>query len=96
LDNDPLDQLRPTGGIYYLNVGYDGFRGGRITDMVRDAIRRGDKLTVQDVKDQQADVTLPDARFFTPYLVAALERAQRSGTPELAALADDHRDPGRI
>jgi penicillin amidase len=59
--------------------------------MVRDAIRRGDKLTVQDVKDQQADVTLPDARFFTPYLVAALERAQRSGTPELAALADDPR-----
>jgi penicillin amidase len=91
LDNDPLNQVRPTGGIYYLNVGYDGFRGGRITDMVRDAVRHGDGLTVQDVKDQQADVTLLDAQFFTPYLVAALERAKRSDTPQLAALADDPR-----
>lgn len=29
LDNDPLNQFRPGGGIYYLNVGYDGgFRMG--------------------------------------------------------------------
>ncbi|HEX6077795.1 MAG TPA: penicillin acylase family protein [Micromonosporaceae bacterium] len=91
LDNDPLNQLRPTGGTYYLNVGYDGFRGGRITDLVREAIGHGEKLTVQDVKDQQADVTLLDAQFFTPYLVDALDRAKRSDTPELAALAGDPR-----
>ena len=35
LDNDPLNQLRPGGGIYYLNPGYDGFRAGRITEMMR-------------------------------------------------------------
>jgi penicillin G amidase len=91
LDNDPLNQLRPTGGIYYLNVGYDGFRAGRITELVRGALARGERLTVQDVKDQQADVTLLDAEFFAPYLTAALGRAKASGTPSLRALAADPR-----
>lgn len=91
LDNDPLNQRRPTGGIYYLNPGYDGFRGGRITQMVRGAIERGEKLTVSNVKDQQADVTLLDAQFFTPYLLSALDRARASDTPALAALASDAR-----
>ncbi len=91
LDNDPLNQLRPAGGIYYLNVGYDGFRGGRITEMVRGAVGAGRKLTAQDVKHQQADVTLLDAEFFTPFIVAALERAEVSTTPGLAALGADQR-----
>ena len=91
LDNDPLNQLRPAGGIYYLNVGYDGFRGGRITEMVRGAIGAGSKLTTQDVKDQQADVTLLDAEFFTPYLVAALERAKVSATPAARRSGADER-----
>lgn len=91
LDNDPLNQFRPTGGIYYLNVGYDGFRAGRITEMIRGALDRGRKLTVQDVKDQQADVTLLDAEFFAPYLTAALARARSSGTPALRGLATDPR-----
>jgi penicillin amidase len=95
LDNNPLNQLRPTGGIYYLNPGYDGFRGGRITDMVRDAVAVGD-LIAADVKDQQADVTLLDAQFFTPYLVTALQRAQASGTPALAALGADPRVVGAV
>jgi penicillin G amidase len=91
LDNNPLNQVRPGGGIYYLNVGYDGFRGGRITDMVRAALASGRRLTTADVAAQQADVTLLDAQFFTPYIVSALSRAQASDTPALAALADDAR-----
>jgi penicillin G amidase len=90
LDNNPLNQLRPTGGIYYLNVGYDGFRAGRITEMVRDATAAR-AVTTRDVKDQQADVTLLDAEFFTPYLVDALRRATASVTPALAALGGDPR-----
>jgi len=89
LDNNPLNQLRPTGGLFYLNVGYDGFRGGRITEIVREAIGERTTLGVRDVKDQQADVTLLDAEFFTPYVVAALQRATVSTTPALAALATD-------
>jgi penicillin amidase len=91
LDNDPLNQVRPGGGIYYLNVGYDGFRAGRITEMLRAAIGSGHKLTAQDVSDQQADVALLDAEFFTPYLLDALARARASDDPTLAALG---RDPG--
>jgi penicillin G amidase len=90
LDNHPLNQLRPTGGIYYLNPGYDGFRAGRITDLVRAAVADGD-VTTRDVKAQQADVTLLDAQFFRPHLVEALRRATASHTPELAALAADRR-----
>jgi penicillin G amidase len=91
LDNDPLNQFRPTGGIYYLNAGYDGFRAGRITEMIRGALDRGRKLTIQDVKDQQADVTLLDAEFFAPHLTSALARARSSGTPSLRALATEPR-----
>jgi penicillin amidase len=92
LDNDPLNERRPTGGIYYLNVGYDGgFRSGRITAMLRAALASGRKLTVRDVQDQQADVTLLDAQFFRPHLVHAMRRAAASDTPELAALAADRR-----
>jgi penicillin G amidase len=91
LDNDPLNQFRPTGGIYYLNPGYDGFRAGRITEMIRGELDRGRKLTLQDVKDQQADVTLLDAEFFAPYVTSALAQARASGTPALRALAADPR-----
>ncbi|MEV0714915.1 penicillin acylase family protein [Asanoa sp. NPDC050611] len=91
LDNDPLNQRRATGGIYYLNVGYDGFRAGRITALVRDAIARGKKVSTRDVQEQQADVTLLDAQFFRPYIRNAMRRAARSETPALAALAADKR-----
>jgi penicillin amidase len=91
LDNNPLNQLRPGGGFYYLNVGYDGFRAGRITQLVRGAVDQGVRLTVEDVKSQQADVTLLDAQFFTPYIVAALDHARTSTTPALVALAGDAR-----
>ncbi|MGN6243698.1 MAG: penicillin acylase family protein, partial [Motilibacteraceae bacterium] len=54
LDNDPLNQLRPGGGIYYLNAGYDGFRAGRITEMIRDATKGGHRLTMTDLERMQA------------------------------------------
>ncbi|HEX2165572.1 MAG TPA: penicillin acylase family protein, partial [Thermoanaerobaculia bacterium] len=74
LDNDPLNQLRPGGGIFYLNVGYaDGLRAGRITERVRELVARGD-VTMQDMEDLQADVVLPDAQFFVPRILAAWER----------------------
>ncbi|WP_327001657.1 penicillin acylase family protein [Dactylosporangium sp. NBC_01737] len=90
LDNDLLNQFRRGGGIFYLGVVYDGARAGRVTDLLRAATARG-RITIGDVRDQQADVTLLDAQFFTPYLVAALDRARRSGTPQLAALGNDPR-----
>ena len=91
LDNNPLNQMRPGGGIYYLTHTYDnGNRGGRITDMVRADIRKG-RITTEDTRNRQADVTLLDAQFFTPYITAAFDRARRSSTPELTALGKDRR-----
>ncbi|HEY6747109.1 MAG TPA: penicillin acylase family protein [Mycobacteriales bacterium] len=88
LDNDPLDQLRPGGGIYYLNPGYDGLRAGRITEALTAALRRG-KVDARDLARIQSDTVLLDAEFFAPRIGAALLRARRSAVPQLRALARD-------
>jgi penicillin G amidase len=41
--------------------------------LVRGAVAHGRELTLEDVKAQQADTTLTDAQFFTPYIVKALK-----------------------
>jgi penicillin G amidase len=90
LDNDPLDQLRPGGGILYLNAGYDGLRAGRITEALTAALRRG-PVDAADMARIQADTVLIDAEFFTPRITAALARARGSRLPALRALARDPR-----
>lgn len=91
-DNNPLNQARPGGGIYYLNYGYDGLRAPRITEMVRAALDSGRKLTTADLAGMQADVTLIDAEALVPHLLAAYDAAVAPGAaPALAALA---KDPG--
>ncbi|HSN13048.1 MAG TPA: penicillin acylase family protein, partial [Anaeromyxobacteraceae bacterium] len=90
LDNDPLNQLRPRGGIYYLNPGYSSLRAGRITEMIRSRIASGAPISFEDMQRLQADVALLDAEFFVPRLTAAFERASGAGAPPaLAALAAD-------
>ena len=89
LDNDPLNQSRPGGGIYYLNPGYDGFRAGRITEMVRERLRDGHKISMADIEAMQSDTTLLDAEYFVPWLIRAFADAQASSVPQLAALAGD-------
>ena len=58
--------------------------------MVRAAIRKG-PITAADVAAMQADTTTIDGQFFTPVITAALARARKSSTPQLAALARDPR-----
>jgi penicillin amidase len=89
LDNDPLNQLRPSGGIYYLNPGYDGFRAGRITEMLRQRLADGHRVSVADIEAMQRDVTLLDAEYFVPHVTQAFADAQHSAVPALAALAQD-------
>jgi penicillin amidase len=91
LDNDPLNQLRPGGGIYYLNPGYDGFRAGRITELIRNDLRNGRKISVRDIQRMQADTVLLDAEYFVPWLLGAYADARSSSVPQLAALARDPR-----
>jgi penicillin G amidase len=93
LDNDPLNQLRPGGGIFYLNPGYDGFRAGRITELLRQRLRHGHKVSMDDMQRIQADTGLIDAEVLTPFVVRALDRARHGADPTLAGLG---RDPGVV
>ncbi len=92
LDNDPLNELRPGGGIYYLNPGYAiGTRAGRITQALTDAVDAG-PVTMDDMADIQANVRLLDAEFFTPVILDAYELGTApAADPALAALAGDAR-----
>ena len=90
LDNDPLNQLR-TGNpsaIYYLNPGYAiGMRAGRITRLIESHTGR---ISVNDMKDFQANVQQLDAELMTPFLLEAFTNASQESAPSaLGALADD-------
>jgi penicillin G amidase len=89
LDNDPLNQLRPGGGIYYLNPGYDGIRGGRITALIRAELAGDGSVSFDDMQRIQADTALVDAQFFVPHLVRALRNARGSDAEALRNLAGD-------
>ena len=89
LDNDPLNQTRPGGGIYYLNNGYAGIRGGRITALLRAELAGDGKVSFADIQRIQADTALVDAQFFVPYLVKALARGAVDSDPTLRGLARD-------
>lgn len=89
LDGDPLNQLRSTGGIYYLSPGYDGLRGGRITELIRAAIAGGSRVDRRDIERMQADTVFIDAEFFVPQITTAYEAALGSDEPALQALAAD-------
>jgi penicillin G amidase len=89
LDNDPLNSVRPGGGIYYLNPGYDGFRAGRITQLVRQKLANG-KLSVADMQAIQADTVLIDAEVFVPFILKAMSNAKAAGAdPTLGALGSN-------
>ncbi len=94
LDNDPLNQTRPGGGIYYLNYSYDGFRAGRIEQMLRQRLGRGassPKISMSGIEAMQADTALLDAEYFVPHISRAFADAKKSSVPQLAALAADPR-----
>lgn len=86
LDNNPLNQLRPGGGIFYLSPGYRGFRAGRITQLIREKIAANEKFSVADMQRIQSDVVLPDAQYFVPWITGALDNAAGSSIPALAGL----------
>jgi len=92
LDNNPLNQVRPSkpSAIYYLNPSYAiGMRAGRITRLVEAAVSKGGVIP-KDLQIQQTNTQQLDAELLTPYLLAAFDHASDAGAPaELAALAAD-------
>lgn len=94
VDNDPLNQKRPgSNAIYYLDWNYDiGFRAGRITELIKQKIARGEKFTVADMMRIQADTVSLIARRLTPFVLNALKNAQaEDAVDELKGLAGDAR-----
>jgi penicillin amidase len=93
LDNDSFNERRPSNpqAIYYLNDGYgSGLRAGRITQLVRDRIDAGEKISVDDMKRFQGNTQQLDAELLVPFLIAAFEAAELETAPaELAAFAED-------
>lgn len=88
LDNNPFNQLRPNGGIFYLSYLYSGFRAGRVTQLVRGKIDRGEKISFKDMKNFQADVALIDAQYFVPWITDAFANAGAPGHPGNALAAN--------
>ncbi|GAC1419668.1 MAG: penicillin acylase family protein [Acidobacteriaceae bacterium] len=88
LNNDPLGTTRPGGGIYYLAYNFKyGFRGARITQMIKEMLSHG-PISPADMSKIQADVTLLDAQVFVPFIMQAFRNAQTSSNSQLVALAE--------
>ena len=91
LDNDPFNQLRPDGGIYYLASHYDSSsRQERITQLLRAAVADDGSVSRADMERIQSDVTLVDAQVLKPFIERAFRNGAAPGAPpQLAALAAD-------
>jgi penicillin amidase len=91
-DNDPLNQLRPGGGLYYLAYSWNrGFRAARINTRLRELLESGNRrVSFKEMQEIQADVILRDAEVFTPYIVRAFDRAASNpAAAQLRALGAD-------
>ena len=93
LDNDPLNELRPGGGIQYKTPGHaDGNRNARIRTRILQALASGGKISFAEMQAIQSDVVLNDAAVLVPAIEAALRGANTPGAPAaLAALGRDAR-----
>jgi penicillin G amidase len=90
-DNDPLNQLRPAGGLFYLAYSFNrGFRAQRINTRLRELLATGDqRISFEEMQAVQNDAILRDAQVLKPYIIAAFERAPTSAAPELVAFGAD-------
>jgi len=92
-DNNPLNQLRPGGGISYTAYSWKaGFRVARIEKRLHEYFETGDRrVSFKEMRAIQADVVVHDGEVFTPYIVKAFDRAltDPAADPQLRALAAD-------
>jgi penicillin amidase len=88
-DNDPLNQYRKGGGVYYLNSSYPlVVRAKRIVQLLQEKLSKREKLSLDDMMRFQADNRLPEAETFMPYILKAFDNARlQNAHPALAALA---------
>lgn len=91
LDNNAFNQVRPGGGLYYLNFGYSSLRQGRVDRMMQALLARAEKVTLDDIKATQANNQLLDAELVAPHLIGAYNNALQSNWAELRALGENPR-----
>ena len=93
LDNNPLNQLRPGGGLYYLDVGgASAYRMGRIDREIQRLLAAGGHVTTADMKKLQSNNQLLDAELVLPYLISAFKAGEEPGAwSQLAALSTEPR-----
>jgi penicillin G amidase len=91
-DNNPVNELRPGGGLRYLAYSFNpGLRAQRINTRLRALLATDDqRISFQEMQAVQADNILRDAEVLKPHIVAAFDRAATSSLPQLVAL---HADP---
>lgn len=92
LDNNPLNQLRANGGIFYLHYSFQStYRADRLSQLIRQRLETNNrKLTFEDMQTMQADTVLRDAQVLTPYILQAFENAKQADShPLLAGIANN-------
>lgn len=91
LDNNALNQVRPGGGLHYLNPGYAPDRQGRIDRELQKLTARGN-VTLDDMAALQSNNQLLDAELLTPYILQAFDNAAADGAwPGIAQFLLDPR-----
>lgn len=92
LDNNALNQLRPGGGIHYIdNGGASAYRQGRIDRELQRLLAAG-PVTAAQMRTLQANHQSMDAQLVLPHLLRAFDNARATGAwAPLAALAADAR-----
>lgn len=87
LDNNALNQVRPGGGLYYLNPGYSAERMGRIDRELEKMVAEGG-ITLDDMAVLQSNNQMVDAEILTPYILEAFANATAEGAwPGIAQFA---------
>lgn len=91
LDNNPLNQVRSGGGLYYLSPGYaNGNRVGRIDARIRAELQQNGSISFGEMQQIQSDVKLRDAEVLNSYILGAFANANVADAPGLlAAFAHD-------
>ena len=77
-DNNPLNQLRPDGGILYYAPGHSSYRMGRIDREVQKLVERGN-VTVADMMKLQSNNQQLDAELVLPHVLNAADRIEACG-----------------
>ena len=92
-DNNPLNQLRPGGGLSYMAYSWNrAFRAARIEKRLRELLETGDRrVSFEEMQAIQADVVVRDGEVLAPYIVRAFDRAlsDPAADAQLRALASD-------